>query len=288
MKRRKGISTLSSHVTSTISVALVLLLIGIVAALVMSATFVTDSIKENIGFDIELKQDASESDINGMKQMFTGAEFVSSFAFYSADDAMRQWSEDTGEDLEELVGANPFSPEFEVKVKPAYASTDSIAAITADIRKKPIVADITVHTAMVDSINRNLRTLSLVLIAVAAAMTFISFVLINNTVRLAIYSRRFLIHTMKLVGATGGFIRRPFIRANAVEGLVAALLAMTLLGTLLYYAFTLDPIVAEIFTPGHIAAIAGGMLAAGLIICVVASWIATNRYLRKNYDDLFK
>lgn len=287
MKRRKGISTLSSHVTSTISVALVLLLLGIVASLVVSAKFVTDSIKENIGFDIELKQDVPEQEINRMKQHFTGAAYVSSYTFYSAADALRQWTEDTGEDLEELVGVNPFSPEFEVKVRPAYASTDSIEAIVKRFQEHPAVAEVNVHADMVDSVNRNLHTLSLVLIAAAAAMTLISFVLINNTVRLAIYARRFLIHTMKLVGATGGFIRRPFIRANAAEGLVAAVLAGMLLGTLLYYAYTIDPVVAEIFTPAILAAIGGGMIVAGLIICVVASWTATNRYLSKTYDDLF-
>lgn len=225
MKQRKGISTFSARITATISVALVLLLLGIVAAIGIAARSVTTSIKENMGFDVVMAEEAPESSVNRLKKMWNSSPYVSSYTYYSPDDAMRQWQHDTGENLMELLGVNPFSPEFEVKVKAQYASVDSIDRITASLRDLDGVAEVNVHAEMVESVNNNLHTIMLILVVAAGALTLISFVLINNTVRLTVYSKRFLIHTMRLVGATHGFIRRPFIIGNAIQGIAAALVA---------------------------------------------------------------
>ena len=287
MKRRKGISTFSAQITSTISVALVLLLLGIVASLGIAARSATNSIKENMGFDITLKEDVDENAVNGYKRMFASAPYVSEFRYFSADDAQRMWKEETGEDLTELLGVNPFSPEFEVKVKAAYASTDSIQAIASVLENAPEVENVAVHAELVDTVNRNLRSLSVVLVVVAVALMLISFVLINNTIRLTVYSRRFIIHTMKLVGATAGFIRRPFIVSNVIHGIVAAIVAIILLALMLYYAFRFDA-VSLIIGWDQMAWVFSGMLVAGVLICMIAALFATNRYLRINYDDMFK
>lgn len=287
MKRRKGISTFSAQITSTISVALVLLLLGIVASLGIAARTVSDSIKENMGFDITLKEDAGDNTVNSYKRMLASAPYVSEFRYFSPDDARRMWQEETGEDLTELLGVNPFAPEFEVKVKAAYASSDSIRAIAESIGASADVDEVTVHAELVDAVNHNLRSLSMILVVVAVALMLISFVLINNTVRLTVYSRRFIIHTMKLVGATGGFIRRPFIVSNVLHGIVAAIIAMVLLAGMLYYAFRFDAVALTIGWDKMVWVFAG-MLAAGMIICMAASLFATNRYLRTDYDDMFK
>lgn len=288
MKRRKGISTFSAQITSTISVSLVLLLLGIVSTLGIAVRSVTDSIKENMGFDIVLKEDAGESTVNRYKQMFTSAPYVSEFSYFSADDAQRIWQEETGENLTELLGVNPFSPEFEIKVKAAYASTDSINAITTTLASAPDIAEINVHSELVDSINRNLHSLAAVLVIVSVALLLISFVLINNTVRLTVYSRRFIIHTMKLVGATGSFIRRPFIVSNLIHGIIASIIAIGLLAALLYYSFNFDASVEQAVSWSQMMWVFAGMIVAGMLICTLAALMATNRYLRIDYDDMFK
>jgi len=287
MKRRKAISTFSAQITSTISVALVLLLLGIVASLGLAVRSMTNSIKENMGFDITLKEDAGENAVNDYKRMFASAPYVSEFSYFSTDDAQRMWKEETGEDLIELLGVNPFSPEFEVKVKAAYASTDSIQAIASTLEKAPEVESVVVHAELVDTVNRNLRSLSAVLVVVAVALLLISFVLINNTVRLTVYSRRFIIYTMKLVGATSGFIRRPFIVSNVMHGIVAAIVAIILLTLMLYYSFRFDAVALTVGWD-QMAWVFSGMLVAGVLICMTAALFATNRYLRIDYDDMFK
>ncbi|MDE6490021.1 MAG: permease-like cell division protein FtsX, partial [Muribaculaceae bacterium] len=254
----------------------------------IAARSVTTSIRENMGFDVVMAEETQESAINKLKQMWNSAPYVASYTYYSPADAMRQWQHDTGEDLVELLGVNPFSPEFEVKVKARYASVDSIRMITAPLHEMEGVAEVNVHAEMVESVNNNLHTIMLILVVAAGALTLISFVLINNTVRLTVYSKRFLIHTMRLVGATHGFIRRPFIVGNAIQGIVAAIVAMVLLGSLLCYAHSVDSSVANIVGWSDMAWVFASMLAAGVAICTLAAFTATNRYLRLSYDEMFK
>lgn len=282
------IPTFSAQFTATVSVALVLLLLGIVAMLGIAARSVTTSIKENMGFDITMKADIPETDINKWKQSWTSSPYVASVKYYSAQDALQKWQDETGEDLVELLGVNPFCPEFEIRVKSQYASTDSIDRIIAPLKGHPQVDEITVHTEMVDAINDNIRSIALVLGIIAAALLLISFVLINNTVRLTVYARRFTIHTMKLVGATAGFIRRPFIARNAINGVVAALIAIALLAGILYYCTTLDASVAMAVTWGDAAIVFAGLIVAGILICSLAALLATNKYIRLDYDSMFK
>lgn len=265
-----------------------LLVLGVVALMGIAARSVTRDIKENMGFDLIMAEDVDESTINEIKQQLGKSPFVSSFSYFSAEDALRQWQEDTGEDLSDILDANPFYDEFDIKVKEIYANIDSINAITSRFRANKAVGDINIHTEMVETVNRNIRSIALVLITVAAALLLISFMLINNTVRLTIYSRRFLIHTMKLVGATGGFIRRPFLINNVVHGIIAAAISSALLSALVYYAHSLDASVAHAVTWDDAALVFAGVLIAGVIICFVSALIATNKYLRLSYDDMFK
>ncbi len=287
-KQRSGIPTFSAQITSTISVALVLLLIGIVAFLGITTHSVTESIKENMGFDVILKEGTSERNINRMKQLWTNASYVSSVKFRSADDAMREWQEETGEDLMELLGVNPFSPEFDVRVKSDYANIDSIDKIITPLQSMPAVAEISVHADMIKSINNNIRSISIILAIVAASLMLISFVLINNTVRLTVYSRRFLIHTMKLVGAKASFIRRPFIINNILNGIIASLVAMALLGGILYYTQSIDETISLAIEVEMILYVFAGLFILGIVICSIAALLATNKYLRISYDDMFK
>lgn len=287
-KGNSGISTFSAQITSTISVALVLLLLGIVAFMGIATNSVTNSIKSNMGFDVILKETASTQEINQLKQLWTNAIYVSSTKYYSPEDALHKWQEETGEDLIELLGANPFSPEFEIKVKHNFANIDSINKITSAIQANPCIAEIKVHSDMIDTINNNIRSIAFILILISAALMLISFVLINNTIRLTIYSRRFLIHTMKLVGATAGFIRRPFIINNILHGFIAAIIAILILSGTLYYIQTLDSVIFNIINIEAIAWVFTSIILLGILICALAALLATNKYLRINYDDMFK
>lgn len=284
----KGISTFSAQITATISVALVLLLIGIIAMLGIAAHSITRNIKENIGFDIVLTDTATDAEVNQLKSKWTASPCTASVRYYSKEDALMNWEEETGENLMDVLGINPFSGELEVKVKADYASSDSINKIITPLKSLPYVHEVNVHTELVDSINRNINSVSLILIIITCALLFISFALINNTVRLTVYSRRFIIHTMKLVGATGSFIRRPFINANVVSGIVSALIASAILAGTLYYLQGIDSGIASAITWPQAACVFAGILIIGIIICAVAALFATNKYLRLDYDDMFR
>ncbi len=287
-KKRSGIPSFSTHITSTISVSLVLLLLGIVAFLVIATHSVTESIKENMGFDVIVKEGTSERNINRLKQRWTNAPYVSSAKYRSADDALREWQEETGEDLIELLGVNPFSPEFDIRVKSEYANLDSIEKIIAPIQELSSVSEISVHSDMIESINKNIRSISIILAIVAAALMLISMVLINNTIRLAVYSRRFIIHTMKLVGAKAGFIRKPFITSNILNGIIASIIAILLLSGILYYTQSIDPMIISAIGYEAILYVFAGIPIIGILICSLAAINATNKYLRISYDDMFK
>lgn len=287
-KRNQLVSTFSAQITSTVSVALVLLVLGIMALMGIAARSVTRDIKENMGFNIILAEDVADQAVNNLKQRLGQSPYVSSYSFISADDALHQWQEDMGEDLSGVLDVNPFYGEFDVKVKELYANVDSISAITETLKTDPAVSEISVHTEIVETINRNIRSVAIVLIIIASTLLLISFMLINNTVRLTIYSRRFIIHTMKLVGATPGFIRKPFLNNNIVHGIIAAVIATAILAGLLYYSHTLDSSVAYAVTWSDAASVFGGILVTGVLICFISALISTNRYLRLSYDDMFR
>lgn len=287
MKRQSGISTYTKQITSTVSVALVLLILGIIAALSIATHSITGEIREKVGFTVVMREDISPAAIDRFKQLFTSATYVGSYTYTSADDNLRRWEEENGEDVMNILGVNPFSAEFDVRVKPAYASTDSIAPIASIIGNAPEVDEVVMNADMIDGIDRNMKMMSMILMLVAAALLAISFVLINNTVRLTVYSRRFLIHTMRLVGATPSFIRRPFITSNIVHGIVASIIASLLLTALLFYARSIDAAVGIAVPWEKMAWVFAAMLVAGIVICATAAMLAANKYLRLSYDDMF-
>lgn len=288
-KHKSAISTFSAQITSTISVALVLLILGIVAFMGLVTRNVTNDIKENIGFVVMLNEDISTSQLNTLKQKWSKEPYVASQLFVSAEEALQQETERMGEDiLEMMAGVNPYQPEFEIKVKSQYASRDSIESIKASLLNVDGIKDVVVDPSRIDDINSNTNNVILVLSIIAAALILISFVLINNTVRLTVYSKRFIIHTMKLVGATNGFIRRPFIINNIVHGIIAAIIANLILAAALFYLPALDPSTGELISWLDAYWIFGALVVIGIIICSTATLFATNKYLRISYDDMFK
>ncbi|MCM1520092.1 MAG: permease-like cell division protein FtsX [Lachnoclostridium sp.] len=287
-KRHNIIPLFSTRVTATISVAMVLLLVGLAAFIGVAAHNVENIIRENTGFTIVLADNLTASQTDALRHKLDAHPAVARVVYNSPDATLERWKDMMGDDIEALAGLNPFAPEFEVNVKAAYAHPDSIAAVVEQFEDMPEVDDIAVVNNITSEISSLFDSLELILIIIAAALLLVSLVLISNTVRLAVYSRRFAIHTMKLVGATPGFIRRPFLTSNMVNGLIAGLAAALILSGILYYLYTLEPQIDEIITPVATAVILGAIVVAGVLICLVTSAFATNKYIRQNYDDMFK
>lgn len=286
-EKKSKISYFSANVTPIISVSLVLLLLGIVAMLGIAANSLTDYVKENIGFDVVMKNDASQQEIDALKQMWTKAPYVASVKYISKEDALQSWEKETGENLMEVIGVNPLSSEFEVRVKPQYVSVNSLNRIEYALSQNKSIDSVKMHKDVVEKINSNVNSVVLVLGAVLVLLVIISFVLINNTVRLAVYSRRFIIYTMKLVGATPGFIRRPFVLTNVVNGLIASLVAMAMLCGLMYYVVEVNYDYANLIEMKHIVMVCAGLMVVGVMMCALAALLAANRFISLNYDELY-
>jgi len=285
--RSKQISTLGSRVTSVVSVSLTLLLLGIVAMTAIVARALTDDVRRNMGFIVRMDSGASEAEINSMKRMLGDAAFVESYVYSSADDVLEEESAYLGDDVRELIEENPFSAEFDVRLRPSSANPDSIDAIALTVRALPGVDKVLTETAIIRGVDATLRRLTAVLLTIVAALLLISVVLIRNTVSLSVYGRRFIIHAMKLVGATGAFIRRPFIAAGALNGLIAGIIASAALLPLRAYACTFDPVIASALTWWYMGAVCVALVLAGVAVCAIAAAAATGSYLRSDYDDMF-
>lgn len=289
MRKKKAlhISALGSRVTSIVSVSLVLVLMGLTALMTCAARKATDNVRRNMGFTVKMEQGTGQADVNAMKTILSRARYVDSFVYTGPEEILAQESEIIGEDIMELVDENPYGAEFDVRLRADWADADSIRSISTVLARQKGVEDVLSDTGIIDSVNRNLRHLSLIMLAVAGALLIISFVLINNTVSLAVYSRRFVIHTMRLVGATAAFIRRPFLSAGAVTGLIAAAVASAILAGIQAYATQADPMLASAFSWADSATVYALLAVAGVLICLLASAIATNRYLRHDIDDYY-
>lgn len=286
--KKSKISYFQSNFTSTISVALVLLLLGIIAFLGILANTFSKELKENIGFSVVLQSETTPEQVAAMDKMWKASPYVSDVKFISKEAALQNWQAETGENLVELFGVNPLNAEYEVYVKAEYANLDSLQVIERQLKTITFVDEIAMHKSEVDAANRNISNVALVLFVIAVLLMLISFVLINNTVRLTVYSRRFLIHTMKLVGAKPGFIRRPFVISNMLNGLIAAFVSMLFLLGVYLFLQNIDEALVVSFSALEIVAVFAGLIVLGVLICGLAAFLAADKYIRLSYDDLFK
>lgn len=283
------ISYWAHHLTTIISVTLVLVLMGIIALIWISADTETRRLKEKIELSVVMNDSIPSGTTAGLAAELKASPYAINVRVISKEEALRNWTADTGEDLQEMFGVNPLSEEVTFGVRADYASAASINRIKTELEKKQGVEAVSSPDAeMVDSMNRNIQRLTVVLGVVAAIMLLISFVLINNTVHLTIYSRRFTIHTMKLVGATNGFIRRPVILNNMLAGLIAGIIASGIIAVSMVGAKEagLPDIATYVGWPAF-GIVAAGLVVAGLLLCGLASCISANTYLRKDYAQLF-
>lgn len=282
-----GKTIFGKQLMATVSVTIVLLILGLFAAFAIGAGQFSDSLRSRMGFTIVMNDDVSDQALKSMQQMLSSAPFVGNEKFTSADEVLANWEKENGEDIMEVLGANPFGAQYEITVTPDYAVSDSLENITARIATIQGVDEVSTTTEVVDVVNRLVDIMTMIFLPLALALLLVSGVLINNTIRLTVYSSRFLIHTMKLVGATGSFIRRPFIRTAIINGIVAGVLAGVLLALIIAGIHSASSDVAE-FTPWlSMAWVFPAMILMGIAICGIAAALATNKYLRLDYDEMF-
>ena len=286
-RRSKRISTLGARLTSMVSVALVLVLLGLAAMIGLAGATIQDEVKRNIGFVAVMDKECTAEQLNAMKTCLLSQPAVKSFAFSSAEDILASESEYMGQDIAAIADGNPYRSGFDVKVRPAYASADSIASFAAFIADMPGVQEVNSESTVIEGIDTTVRRVTMVLSVMALVLLVVAVALIGNTVSLSVYGRRFIIHTMKLVGATPGFIRRPFVMAGLRDGFIAGLLASAVIVAFRYYAPRVDPIAHELVSWQLVAIVCGAMVLAGAIISSLTALVAANRYLRASYDEMF-
>ncbi len=285
---KKHRSFRGARFTSTISTSLVLFLLGIVALLGVMATQLTLYVRENMGFSVILNENATDTQIKSLQTRLTSAPYARSVQYISKTDALRELYMELGENPEELLGYNPLRPSFEIKLQNEYADAGKISEIEKNLTKAyPYIEKVSYQKDLIRLVNDNLQLIGIVLLGIAAIMAIISMVLIGNTVSLVAYSKRFLLHTMVLVGAKPAFIRRPFIRSHVANGVVGALIANSMLGGLLYYMSREMRGFSSLLNPETLAYVGCGIILAGIILSYIAARIAIGRYLRADRDKLY-
>lgn len=291
MKRRKrktGSRRGVQLMTLCISTAMVLVLLGLVVFSVQTSLNLSHWVKENLTVTVMLSDDATDQDAKILRRDLMKRPYSKAITYITRDQALKEQTEAMDSDPSEFLGVNPFPATLELQMRSDYANRDSLKWIATELKKRSNVADVAYQVDLMDSVNRNLAKVNLLLLVLAALLTFVSFSLINNTVRLSVYSRRFLIHTMKLVGASWGFIRRPFMIQAMLVGIIAALIAIVVLGAAVYGLYYYEPNVLMIITWRELAITAIAVLLFGIIITMTCSYISVNRFLRMSAGELYK
>ena len=274
-------------ITSSISTTLVLLLLGMVVFFVLSANNLSTYVRENIGISVLVSDDMKEPEALKFQKSLNEKSYVKESVYISKEQALKEQTEAMGTDPAEFLGYNPFTASIEIKLNAQYANSDSIAWIEKEILTNKKVMEVSYPQNLIDSVNRNIQKVSIFLLGLAALLTLISFALINNTIRLAIYSKRFLIHTMKLVGASWSFIRRPFLVRNVWIGVLAGIMADAILLGMAYMLVKYEPQLIEIITPNALLVVMVSVFVFGLAITFLCAYISINKYLRMKASALY-
>jgi cell division transport system permease protein len=275
-------------VTLCISTAMVLILIGMVVFSVMTAHNLSRYVKENFVVTMTLEDDMTKPEAQLIIKSLDKKIYINRIEFISKEQALKEQTEAMGTDPTEFIGANPFMASIELCLQGDYANSDSLHWIQKELKKYPKVSEITYQKDLMDNVNSNLQKINIVLLVLALLLTFVSFSLINNTVRLGIYARRFNIHTMKLVGASWGFIRRPFISQSMWIGLLAAILADSVLAGMLYILYMYQPNMLTVVTWEVMVITGCTVLIFGLLLTWICTVISVNKFLKMKAGQLYK
>ena len=285
MKRR---SIFNMHLTTTISVSLVLLLVGLECVVLMSARELVKNLRENVTLTVVLKDQATPEEITLFQELMDIAPYVLTSTYISREEALNEHIANLGEDPSKFLGYNPLTDAFEIHLNAVYTQADSVATIDAQLSTLPYVDQVIYQMDIVDKLDRNLTEVSFVLLLIAIILLVIALALIGNTIQLQIYSKRFLINTMRLVGATPWVIKWPFIRRNLLMGFEASVIACLILASVYYYCENHLGITLFPLTTMNIMFLTAVVLISGLLITFFASLLATNRYIRMKTNKLYE
>ena len=291
MKKRKkktGSRRGMQLLTLCISTTMVLVLLGLIVLSVQTSRNLSSWVKENLTVTVMLSDDASVNDAKRLCRTLYHRPYSKNIDYVSKEQALKEQTAAMGSDPSEFLGANPFVATLEIQMKADYANRDSLMWIAKELRKQKFVTDVAYQEDLMDDVNRNLGRINMMLLVLALLLTFVSFALINNTVRLSVYSRRFLIHAEKLVGASWGFIRRPFITQAVGVGVIAAVLAVIVLGACVYGLYRFEPGILHVITWRELAVTGVSVVFFGIVITMICSWISVNRFLKMTAGDLYR
>ncbi len=277
----------NSNISAVVSISLVLFLIGILGLIMLYAQTLSIYVKENIGLSVIMKDNTKEVDILKMQKFMDASPNVKSTEFISKDEAAKRLKEDLGEDFVDFLGYNPLLPSIDVRLKAAYATPDSLAKLETELMKDPKVHEVYYQKSLVEVINRNVRKMGLIILIFCALLSIVAIALINNTIRLSVYSKRFIIKSMQLVGATQEFIRKPFVISGIIRGLIGAGIANIMLLFVILFVRKEAP---ELFALQEFiitAILFTGVIAAGALISWLSTTFAVRKYLKLKGDDLY-
>jgi cell division transport system permease protein len=277
----------SSYLTLVVSVSLVLFLLGVLGLIIINARELSDYFRESLSFSVMLDDEAKEADIRMLQKDLDAKLYVKSTEYVSKDEAAAKMKEDLGEDFINFLGDNPLPPSIDVYLYAGYTSPDSVAKIEKYVLEYPFVKEVYYQESLLFLINENVKKISLFLLVLSSFLFLIALTIINNSIRLAIHSRRFLIRTMQLVGATRAFIRRPFLVQSAFHGLLAALIAMSLIMGLLYLIEKEFFLMFSFQSTKLLLLLTGLIILTGVLINIISTFFSVNRYLSISEDKLY-
>lgn len=278
---------MNAYLSSVISISLVLLLVGIASLLMVNAKGVSDYFKENMQVSVMMKQTVSDEDALKFKETLDGERYIKNTVFVSKEQGQRELAQQLGEDFLDVFETSPIPVSVDVTLKAEYVSADSLEVVRTDIAKSSLVDEVVYQQSLVDALNANLNRISVVIAVFIGLLLFISFVLINNTVRLNVFARRFTIHTMKLVGATKSFIRAPFLVQSAFQGVFSAMIANIVLVAILFVMRKEFEQLFRIFRMDLLLVVMGIVLVCGILICLVSTWFVVNKLVALKKDELY-
>lgn len=277
----------SSYLSVVLSVSLVLFTLGLVGLFLLYTQKLSDQVVENIGFTAYLHDDVKEVDVDRLKKAIDAADYTRTSTFISKEEAVEILKADLGEDFMQYLDYNPLLASIEVKVLPTYANTDSLAVIKSSLSRSSKIKEIVYQESLIQKVQENLRIAGLVMLIFSSLLLVVSIALINNSIRLAIYSRRFLIKSMQLVGATQSFIRRPFVKRGILHGILSAMIAILLIMIVMYYLQQILPDLIQIQDIEILAYLFVIVMALGIIISWVSTSLAVRKYLRMRGNKIY-
>lgn len=283
MRRRLA----NAYLSSVISISLVLLLVGLAAMLLVNAKGVSDYFKENMQVTVMMKQTVSEEQALDFQSDLNKERFIRNTFLVSKEQGRRELENMLGEDFLDVFETSPIPVSVDVTLKAGYVSADSLDMVKTELMRSPLVDEVVYQTSLVEALNANLSRISMILGVFIALLLFISFVLINNTVRLNVFARRFTIHTMKLVGATRSFIRAPFLVQAAFQGVFSAFVAIIALTVMMYFLRSGFEQLFEIFRLDLLLTVFAIVLVSGLAICLTSTWFVVNKLVALKKDELY-